>query len=212
MSTHQDRKSTLHGTGDMILDLVCDLATPRQWTKWLRVPLEHAAGTGNAALVEKLLKVGANASAGWRGCGGRTLMHAGAEGGSEQVISMLTRAGAGKYINDRAPVSGLTPLHLAVSGGKLAATKVLMLAGADVNRLDADGVAPLHLASSTVTRSLLRCFCSAEPMPTSNSAMATFPFTSLPAVGKTGYYVVCCTRGRRWIAAVPQGIPRYVMH
>ncbi|CBJ29888.1 similar to ankyrin 2,3/unc44 [Ectocarpus siliculosus] len=146
MSTHQDRKSTLHGTGDMILDLVCDLATPRQWTKWLRVPLEHAAGTGNAALVEKLLKVGANASAGWRGCDGRTLMHAGAEGGSEQVISMLTRAGAGKYINDQAPLSGLTPLHLAVSGGKLAATKVLMLAGADVNRLDADGVAPLHLA------------------------------------------------------------------
>ncbi|CAN0397003.1 unnamed protein product [Ectocarpus sp. 12 AP-2014] len=73
-------------------------------------------------------------------------MHAGAEGGSKQVISMLMRAGAGKYINDQAPLSGLTPLHLAVSGGKLAATKVLVLAGADVNKLDAGGVAPLHLA------------------------------------------------------------------
>ncbi|CAB1113611.1 unnamed protein product [Ectocarpus sp. CCAP 1310/34] len=130
MSAHEDRKSTLHGTGDMILDLVCDLATPRQCTKWLRVTLERAAGAGNAP---------------W-GCGGRTLMHAGAEGGSEQVVSMLMRASAGKYINDQAPLSVLAPLHLAVSGGKLAATKVLVLPGADVNKLDAGGVAPLHLA------------------------------------------------------------------
>ncbi|CAM9600902.1 unnamed protein product [Ectocarpus sp. 13 AM-2016] len=73
-------------------------------------------------------------------------MHAGAEGGSEHVISMLMRAGAGKYINDQAPLSGLTPLHLTFSGGKLAATKVLVLAGVDMNKLDAGSVAPLHLA------------------------------------------------------------------
>lgn len=73
-------------------------------------------------------------------------MHAGAEGGSEQVVSMLMRAGAGKDINGQAPRSGLTPLHLAGRGGKLAAAKVFMLAGADVNKIDAEGVAPLHLA------------------------------------------------------------------
>ncbi|CAM9326445.1 unnamed protein product [Ectocarpus fasciculatus] len=113
-----------------------------------------AAGPSQARGRHRKRYPGGEAAGGWGEREGRveglrwayTLMHAGAEGGSEQVVSMLMRAGAGKDINGQAPRSGLTPLHLAVMGGMLAAAKVLMLAGADVNKIDAEGVAPLHLA------------------------------------------------------------------
>ncbi|CAN0293773.1 unnamed protein product, partial [Hapterophycus canaliculatus] len=70
MSGYEHRASILEGAGDTIFKLVCERATPGQWTEWLRAPLEHAAGTGNQDLVDKLLRAGANGSAGWRGCHG----------------------------------------------------------------------------------------------------------------------------------------------
>lgn len=56
---YEDRVSILQGGRDMIFNLVRDQATPEQWTEWLRAPLEHAAGTANHELVERLLKAGA---------------------------------------------------------------------------------------------------------------------------------------------------------
>ena len=130
----------------MIFNMVCERATPKQWAEWLRVPLEHAAGTANADLVDKLLKAGADGSAGWKGCEGKTLLHAAAEGGNERVMSTLMRAGAKNDINTKALANGRTPLHVAAQRGKVAAAKVLMMAGADVNVLDAHDNVPLHLA------------------------------------------------------------------
>ena len=146
MPGFEDPASILQGVGDMILQLVCERATGEQWAEWLRAPLEHAAGTANHDLVEKLLKAGADGSAGWRGCDGKTLLHAGAEGGDDGVISALIRAGAGADMKAKAPRTGRTPLHIAVAGGKEAAAKALMLAGADANILDHREDAPLHLA------------------------------------------------------------------
>lgn len=54
----------------MIFSMVCNRATPKQWAEWLRAPLEHAAGTGNADLVDRLLKAGVDGSAEWKGCNG----------------------------------------------------------------------------------------------------------------------------------------------
>lgn len=96
----------------------------------LRAPLEHAAVTANPDLVDKLLKAWANGRAGWQGHDGRTLLHAGAEGGNAHVMSEETETRRAK---SQAQITGRTPLHLAVVGGKEAAAKVLMLARADMN-------------------------------------------------------------------------------
>lgn len=146
MAGHADRAHILRGMEDLIFKIVCDRTPPEQWGELLRAPLEHAAVTANHNLVDRLLKAGANGRAGWRGHHGRTLLHAGAEGGNAQVVSALLRAGAGADKNTKGQLTGRTPLHLAVVGGKEAAAKVLMLAGADVNILDALNDAPLHLA------------------------------------------------------------------
>eukprot|EP00903_Cladosiphon_okamuranus_P011499 g10830.t1 len=100
----------------------------------------------NADLVDNLLKAGADGSAGWKGCNGQTLLHAAAEGGNEQVVSALVRAGAKEDMHTKAQSKGRTPLHLAAVGGHVAAAKVLVMAGADENVLDADREDTLHLA------------------------------------------------------------------
>ncbi|CAM9875521.1 unnamed protein product, partial [Ectocarpus fasciculatus] len=101
--------------------------------------------TGNRDLVDKLLGAGANGGAGWRGCHGKTLLHAAAEGGNVQVMTRLLST-AGEDIKAKAPDTGQTPLDLAVVGGKEAAAEALIMAGADVNVLDAANGGPLHLA------------------------------------------------------------------
>ncbi|CAN0048771.1 unnamed protein product [Ectocarpus fasciculatus] len=148
MPGYEERASILQDLGDTIFKLVCDRTTPEQWAEWLRAPLEHAAGTGNRDLLEKLLEAGANGNAGWRGCHGKTLLHAAAEGGNVQVVTRLRRAGAGAGgdINAKTLDIGHTPLDLAVIGGKEAAAKALIMAGADVNVLNATNDRPLHLA------------------------------------------------------------------
>ncbi|CAM9242574.1 unnamed protein product, partial [Ectocarpus sp. 8 AP-2014] len=100
---------------------------------------------GNRDLVDKLLGAGANGGAGWRGCHGKTLLHAAAEGGNVHVITSLRRAGVGEDIKVKA-LHWHTPLDLAVIGGKQAAAKALIMAGADVNARDSTNDDPLHLA------------------------------------------------------------------
>ncbi|CAM9785729.1 unnamed protein product [Ectocarpus fasciculatus] len=147
MPGYEERASILQeDLGDTIFKLVCDRATPEQWAEWLRAPLEHAAGTGNRDLVDKLLGAGANGGAGWRGCHGKTLLHAAADGGDVHIITRLRRAGAGGDMKAKALDTGRTPLNLAVFGGKEAAAKALIMAGADVNVLDVANDGPLHLA------------------------------------------------------------------
>ena len=146
MAGYEDRASILQGAGDMIFKLMLERSTPEQWAEWLSAPLEHAAGTANYELVKKLLNAGADGSAGWKGCHGKTLLHAAAEGGSVQVVNALIKTGAGADINSRTTHNGCTPLHLAVLSRKEAAAKMLIMVGAEVNILNAEKDAPLHLA------------------------------------------------------------------
>ena len=65
------KRVCLEGLEIEIFKLVSYGATHEQWKEWLRVPLEHAAARGNLDLFNKLLEVGADGSAGWRGLGKR---------------------------------------------------------------------------------------------------------------------------------------------
>ncbi|CAM9409564.1 unnamed protein product [Ectocarpus sp. 12 AP-2014] len=158
MSTFPERAS-LEGLEIEIFRLVSKGATPEQWAEWLRVPLEHAAAQGSLALVDKLLGAGADGSAGYKGCAGRTLLQAAAVGGSKGVVSSLLRAGAQPDVNEfvddlnvlhegHQPFFNFhSPLYQATLNGHKATARLLILAGANVNFVDLlDGHSVLHQA------------------------------------------------------------------
>ena len=118
------------------IKLVSTCSTPEQWTEWLRVPLEWAAAQGNLDLFNKLLGAGADGSAGWRGCGGRTLLHAAAVGGSEDIVSGLLRAGAQPDVNVVSCSANWSALYTATVLGHEAVARRLVVAGADVHFQD----------------------------------------------------------------------------
>eukprot|EP00752_Nemacystus_decipiens_P009818 g8762.t1 len=138
MPSYEERAS-IRLEAEAILNVVCDLARPRTWATWLRVPLAVAARNGNGDLVDKLLKAGADAGAGQMGSNGTSLLHAAAEGGNEGVLSAFLGAEAKSDVNTKTRGTGRTPLNVAVRCGNVAAADALMLAGADANILDAQG-------------------------------------------------------------------------
>lgn len=145
-SGFENRETILQGSEELIFKIVCQSTTAEQWAEWLRPPLEHAAAQANHELVEKLLKAGANGKAGWRGCHGRTLLDAAADGGSERVVSALLDAGSKPDINVTTEGTQSTALHRAARGGHADAARILLMAGANVNSLDVGQCSPLHLA------------------------------------------------------------------
>lgn len=139
----------LEGAELELFKLVLKGAAPKQWAEWLRAPLEHAAVSGSFGLVDMLLRAGANGSAGWKGCGGRTLLEAAALGGNEDVVSALLRAGCAADVNVVSEHAGRSALHQAIVGRHGAVARKLMLAGADIHREDPiDGGFPLHAVIS----------------------------------------------------------------
>ena len=134
--------------GNEIFKLVSYGATSDQWAEWLRVPLEHAVARGNLDLVNTLLKAGADGSAGWRGCRGRTLLDAAAVGGNPDVLTALLGAGAQPDVN----VVSLSPkrsaLYVATMCGHEEVARRLIEAGADVSFEDpVDRCSVLHEAA-----------------------------------------------------------------
>ena len=117
-----------------------------RWAEWLRESLEHAAATeNNDMVVNKLLKAGADESAGWKGFYGKTQLHAAAEDGDHLVIHALMKVGAGGTMNSNLRTTGRTLLHLAIASGNKAAATASITGGASVNILDARKDAPLRL-------------------------------------------------------------------
>ena len=142
---NEDR-AALHGLEERLFKLVSRKANPKQWREWLRAPLEHALAEGEDDLTLCLLKAGADAGAGWKGCDGRTMLCAAAEGGNEEVVSTLLEAGGLEELDDSIGEKSMTALHRAVTGGHSDAARALMLAGANVKLLDSRNRSPLHYA------------------------------------------------------------------
>lgn len=91
------RSSLLRGMGERLLALVFESAPRDQLSNWLRVPLEHAAARGDFGCVEKLVSAGADVCVRRRTMvvTDRSPLVAACQGGSEEVVSILLRNGAG---------------------------------------------------------------------------------------------------------------------
>ncbi|CAM9326376.1 unnamed protein product, partial [Pylaiella littoralis] len=123
------------------------MMTSEQWKEWLRAPLEHAAARGNTDLFTRLMDAGADGSAGWQGCSGRTLLGAAAHSGSEQMVLALLKARAKPDLNIRFGAEEQSALHVAAAQGAGVVSTALMLAGAHANSRDGKKRIPLHVAA-----------------------------------------------------------------
>lgn len=115
-------------------------------------PIGAAAGAGNIEAVKVLLKAGADPNL--LGSGTRSALFEAAIKGHAHIVQVLLQAGAhvetatpgsrlaflSGYIMD---VEGVTPLIAAAEGGHFQVVRLLVDAGADVNRTDSSGFAPL---------------------------------------------------------------------
>lgn len=138
----------LRGIGEELLSLVIEGSDAKQWTKWLRAPLEHALAAGNIALAKKLLGAGADGSAGWSGARGRSLLLAAAEGGGEGAVRMMIDAGAGADVNVVKDFGiKYTPLHYAAHSNDIDTIRLLMKCGASADTRCTNGDTPLHMAA-----------------------------------------------------------------
>lgn len=141
----QDR-TALRGLEERLFKLVSKGATQAQWAEWLRVPLEHAATEGDNDLVMSLLQAGANSSAGWKGCNGRTLLEAATEGGNHEVVSNILEAGGLGEMDVGSSGESMTVLHRAIASEHMTAAGVLVLGGTDVRSVDSNRRSALHYA------------------------------------------------------------------
>eukprot|EP00752_Nemacystus_decipiens_P004952 g4505.t1 len=161
------KRALLEGEEVEIFKIVSKAATAKQWAEWLRVPLEHAAASGDFGLVDRLLLAGANGSAGWRGCRRRTLLDAAALGGNDEVVSALLQAGCGPDVNNVSSSSRRSALYQSIVGKHEAAATRLIFAGADVNYVDpTDRATPLYAAAVTARQAgLVRALLIAGACP-----------------------------------------------
>ena len=146
-SSQGEDRSCLDGFEREIFRLVLKNATSEQWRDWLRAPLEHAAADGNVELFTRLMGAGADGSAGWRGCHGRTLLGAASYGKSLSIVLTLLRMGVEDDLDFKFGARRESALHVAVRVGAQKVSNALMLAGADPNLLNGDKESPLHLAA-----------------------------------------------------------------
>eukprot|EP00753_Platysulcus_tardus_P015653 PLAT5175.1.p2 GENE.PLAT5175.1~~PLAT5175.1.p2 ORF type:complete len:165 (-),score=31.50 PLAT5175.1:34-528(-) len=75
----------------------------------------------------------------WRKASGQSLLHLACTAGSAPSVRMLLEAGA---LPDQPSGSGDTPLHRCAQGGHVAAAKVLLEYGVDVNHLSRKAMVP----------------------------------------------------------------------
>jgi len=138
--------------------------------------LHAAAWCGHEEVVRLLLKRGADFEA--KDEAGFTPLASAKRSNHEEVAKLLLAAGASYSIHDAATFgdleavrerllaspelrqernpAGRTPLHCASAAGKLQVVQYLLEQGADVDALDADGLAAIHLAVSNERSEVVR--------------------------------------------------------
>lgn len=164
MASREDR-AVLEGFGGILLDLVSNHATQRQWNEWLKVPLELCLRRGDSDLVSRLLVAGSVAREGSEGKDNHPLLlaaiaerdHDKVEGvGPDEGARAGTGAGsAAGGSNLQADVANASTrqecsalLHNAVRRGDADIVSELLERGADVDMPDSDGRSPLRVAVS----------------------------------------------------------------
>ncbi|CAM9942695.1 unnamed protein product [Pylaiella littoralis] len=99
-------------------------------------------------LFTRLIDAGGDASAGWRGRHGRTLLGAAAYGKNEKMVLALLKAGTADDVDVVFNgAKGELALHVAASQGAKAAAIALIRGGANPNRRDGKRQSPLHFAA-----------------------------------------------------------------
>jgi ankyrin repeat protein len=107
-------------------------------------PLGLAAFFGHPAIVEFLLKNGADVKQAARNAQKVTALHAGASRGGAQIVKMLLDAGADPNVKQE---RGFVPLHSAAANGDVAVVELLLRHGARADSKADDGKMPADMAA-----------------------------------------------------------------
>lgn len=165
-------------------------------------------------LFTRLLDAGADGSAGWRGCGGRTLLSAAACGKNEEMVRTLVTAGASEDVNVCfGDCRRESALHVAAMQGAHNLSGALLVAGADPQLHDAAGRSPLHMAAEEGHHLVIRVLLleGADPNRKTSDWMRRTPLCLAAVNGHT-----CCVselllggadKESANRAALPAGIP-----
>ncbi|VDK22061.1 unnamed protein product, partial [Taenia asiatica] len=114
-------------------------------------PLHFAAGYNRLAVVEMLLKFGADVHA--KDKGGLVPLHNACSYGHAKVAELLIQHGANVNVTD---LWRFTPLHEAAAKGKFDICRLLLKHGADPTRKNRDGHTPIDLDTDSLVYDLLR--------------------------------------------------------
>jgi len=107
-------------------------------------PLGLAAYFGHPAIVEFLLKNGANVKLAARNAQKVTALHAGASRGGAEIVKMLLEASADPNTKQE---RGFAPLHSAAANGNVAVVELLLKHGARADAKSDDGKTPGDMAA-----------------------------------------------------------------
>jgi uncharacterized protein len=115
-------------------------------------PLGLAAYFGHPAIVEFLLKNGADVKLAARNAQEVTALHAGASRGGAEIVKMLLEAGADPNVKQE---RGFVPLHSAAANGNVAVVELLLKHGAHAGAKADDGKTPADMAAEAGHKDLV---------------------------------------------------------
>ncbi|MCE5319077.1 MAG: ankyrin repeat domain-containing protein [Parachlamydia sp.] len=149
--------ATHNGNFELVEALISAKADVNQVSQHGWTPLRLATDQGNEKIVRALVDAGADVNQKFLD---ETPLHfeLGLENPNPAILKALIEA-KGADLNE--PVVGTAPLHRAISKGNAEAVRMLIDAGADVNKVDADSMTPLYHALSKGNREVMNLLISA---------------------------------------------------